>query len=336
MLIRNAAAVALAIAIALTAAGCQIDDWIGAVAVDTAPPTYTPFPTIAPPANYEQVKARRDGEAESTPLAVLPALTPTPTPTLTPTLTPQPAQEATATANRLASDDLRRCDHWALTTLPPIVYSRFETLNPSTMPDLDRALWKATLERYADGAEMALCRDYYSEPLSASNAAKRNEFWRSECYRDMYNRAERVNNQYGHAIFAGNAPRNAINQFARVMNWMDIPAETLADMDEPPLSLLQRIAATEAGYYLTSSGGNGDYPHTSEVSDEQLEWFGLAYAFASSACHKFYPQLFVGRWIPDDFGNGRITPTAIPQDTFGYDTPNRSLFVPDAYIDKHR
>lgn len=345
------AGAAVALAIVALAVSCEFPNRLrNAVSVNapaaqqptyTPLPTLTPYPTLEPPAGYAESVARRETQdaaatpsatpAAATPLAVLPDITPTMSPTPTPTHTPQPAAEATATAKRLSSDDLTRCRHWALTNLKPIVYARFEALNPRTMTDLERALWKQTLD------ENYLCRDYWSETLDDGNAHKRNGFWRGECYRDMYRGAESVNKQYGGAIAAGVASRNAVNQYARVMNWMDIPGDTLLSMDEPPLQLITRLVAEAVSdghpaQFIGAAGGNGTYPHNAEVSAEQLKWYALAYAFNySSACHRYYPQLFQGRWIPDDYGQGRITPTVIPAASNYYDAPNRPLFIPDEY-----
>ena len=53
-----------------------------------------------------------------------------------------PSQEG---ARIPADEHRRRCSFWALNNLQPVVYSEFAQLNPGTMDDLDRILWRSNL-----------------------------------------------------------------------------------------------------------------------------------------------------------------------------------------------
>lgn len=92
------------------------------------------------------------------------------------------------------------------------------------MSDFDRALWRTTLGAHsgnsigADSEAGRWCQDYWSEALSEANAHKRNEHWKTECHQFLHYRAEQTNENYGELISQEETPRNAINQYVRIMN----------------------------------------------------------------------------------------------------------------------
>ena len=86
-------------------------------------------------------------------------------------------------------EDRRRCQFWALNNLKPLVYTEFIKLNPETMDDLDRILWRPILNPqeslgyydkdvgasdYQPGllprSPGIYCRDYWAESLNKKNA----------------------------------------------------------------------------------------------------------------------------------------------------------------------
>ena len=151
----------------------------------------------------------------------------------------------------------------------------------------------------------------------------------------MDERAESINEQYGYEIANETVSRNAINQYVRIMNWMDISVEELLRMDETPHSLMVRLLHNESGEYDYAHSVDGPY-HYYDLDDEGLEWFGIAYAWdraISEGCGAYYPQLFFNRWIPLDAEMYEISEgTPVPLPDSALQGPNRDLFVPEKYI----
>ena len=182
------------------------------------------------------------------------------------------------------------------------------------------------------------CEDYWSEALSESNAHKRNLAWKNQCYLNLAHRIDETNEYFGEAIYHGYAPRNTINQYVRIMNWMDISVEELLRMDETPHELMRRLAIDENDEY--EYVGYSGYPEEGHDLDKNdIEWFGVLNAWwyaadpDTGACGKYYPQLFYNRWIPLDpeqYGIGDATPVPLPD--VASQGPNRDLFVPEKYI----
>ncbi len=323
------------------------------------PVTPQPPPTPAPLRAEEPTAVPQT--ATPTPLAAVgptPIVEPTPEPTVTATPTPTPtvvpAPEATATARLRSHDDLARCDYWAMDRLDGVRYARFATLDPASMSDIERALWGqdlgVTLEDpiYLGGVSK-WCKDYWSEPLSASNADKRNEQYRASCWENLDREADDFNTRMGDYIRKSEenqqsdviAPRSAVNQYVRLMNWIDIPGRELLTLPERPHELVRRLRNDPEleeifdTYELPTS-----YHHDSEVvrtaeANGTLRWWGLGVAFdidndVSLYCALYYPQLFTGRWIPLDADDQ--TPTPLPElSDLALHGPGRSMFVPDEY-----
>ncbi len=195
------------------------------------------------------------------------------------------------------------------------------------MTDLERVIWAEQI------GQREHCRDYWSEPLSAANAGKRNDSYRNGCYESLW----RHHNNFieGHSRGSDSI---RFDQAARIANWLDIPGDTLVTMDPSPLDLA--IAAREQGNRYEE----GDYE--TALDDE---WFGLVPGRVpghfsvtgpwprnpfevgpmvgdssdTGNCARYYPQLFTGRWIPLDTAIRRQeiqeylatrTPTPVPDD----------------------
>ena len=242
-----------------------------------------------------------------------------------------------------------RCDYWAMDRLDGIKYARFATLDPARMSDIERALWGQDLGRtWADPFYLEdkskWCKDYWSEPLSVSNAVKRNEQYRSECWSDLDRAADEFNARMGSHIRDAEArpkgdviaPRTAVNQYVRLMNWIDIPGRELLTLPERPHEIIRRLRNNPELERILDF----PYPPTSNYDDEAvrtaeadgtLRWWGLGAAFRDvSDCARYYPQLFTGRWIPLDADDQ--TPKPLPDlSDLALHGPGRSMFVPDEY-----
>ena len=213
--------------------------------------------------------------------------------------------------------------------MEPIEYSRFEDLDPYKMTDLERVLWGSVLVREEraqslthyyefngsgidfDNDYLEWCQDYWSEPLGEDNARKRNhEVWRVACTLGLVTKAQQVEES------AEEAYRNyeddgmssvVVNQSIRLLNWMDIDGLTLLGMDVKPYELVQRVWQSESsdeGRYRSSNRVGSGWP-TETVSSQDKEWWFIEDLWTYDqvrSCQAYYPQLFLGRWVPlDDF-----------------------------------
>ena len=234
--------------------------------------------------------------------------------------------------------------------LGSIKYARFATLDPAYMSDIERALWGNDLGRgwidpfYLKGYPK-WCKDYWSEPLSMSNADKRNEWFRAGCWKDLDQAAEGFNTRMGDYIRQAEdqqsgifAPRTAVNQYVRLMNWMDITGHELLALQEPPHELVRRLGnAPELEEIFHAHDIPTSYSYDGEIVREAedngtLRWWGLGPALnhAWENCALYYPQLFTGRWIPLDVDD--MTPEPLPElSDLALHGPGRSMFVPDEY-----
>ena len=205
-----------------------------------------------------------------------------------------------------------RCLHYVREREQPVTYAEFRELNPDNMTDLERALWG---QINGDGEFRLYCQDYWSEPLSANNAHKRNESFRDECYRGIW--YSRENYLY---------EDHRWDQYSRIANWLEIPGETLLEMSPRPLDLVMIAWERERRGY--------------EPKPED-EWYGILEAWPSAddyymvkfrvgrnsnadECVHYYPQMFTGRWIPldtavtrhemEEEARRRATPTPLPSE----------------------
>ena len=224
-------------------------------------------------------------------------------------------------------EHLRRCDFWALNNLDPIVYMQFADLDPNTMDDLDRALWRSKLNPEGSlgyypastgtetGSNMfprkpgVYCRDYWTEPLNETNADLRNEEFESGCRsglgKAIIRRYDRLQD------WANTAPEKGLiyrtpNQYARIMGWLEMSGNDLLDAENPPYRILEDQSRHQHAYFF-------DWLPTDEKLNlyrgyglgVDLEWVEIVKAAGLSgesggACARYYPQLFYGRWIPFD------------------------------------
>ena len=241
-----------------------------------------------------------------------------------------PAPSRRGTRIPLDDENLRRCRFWALNNLQPVVYSEFAKLNPETMDDLDRILWRSQLHRnarlgyyddnFADsqhGAELfprepgIYCRDFWAEPLNRSNAELRNQEFEPLCRSKLQ---ARIKNRYSRLADAASYQDNALvydtpNQYMRVLEWLDLSGGDLINSDQPPYRILEEQSQHPYAYlddWIPTEDGFDDY--TREADETlHLEWLGIVAAAGLSdrsddllECHYYYPQLFYGYWVPFD------------------------------------
>ena len=222
-------------------------------------------------------------------------------------------------------ENVARCKHWALRNMKPLEYAKFENLDPFNMTDLERVLWADILfggDRtrtsigmgYDDDGKAVFwsdhlewCVDYWSEPLSPENAEKRNsEALRVECLMRL---AKRGNETEGLARRAyGNHEDTmtpvVVNQAARLLSWIDMEGAELLALDEKPHVIVSRvwhIRNWNKGRYRESNRA-GNWPRATSPR-EDVEWWGIEDLWLYDQmryCRAYYPQLFVGRWVPLD------------------------------------
>ena len=263
----------------------------------------------------------------TTPIAVLPSYTPEPTATVAPRPTAMPTDGPSAKEQR--EEFIARCKHWALRNFEPIEYSRFEELDPYNMSDLERVLWGSVIvgqdqvgsisAYYSNSVDngdfrfrndqVEWCQDYWSEPLSQENAGKRNHpAWQISCQADLSGDAweleERV--EYAFEEYESEGMSAVIvNQYARILNWVDIDGDTLLTIDPKPRDIVRMVWDRE-------DDGPSRYRERNRISDwplssskaEDIEWWHIESVWQADweECKSYYPQLFFGRWVPlDDF-----------------------------------
>ena len=223
----------------------------------------------------------------------------------------------------------RRCRFWALNNLQPVVYSEFASLNPDTMDDLDRILWRSNIhgnshlgyyddDPAGDGPLLLprnpgiYCRDYWAEPLNKSNADLRNEGFEAEC---RFRLEDRIANRYQRLTdWVYNDDDNELiyetpNQYVRILQWLDLTGDELRTADVPPYQILQIQSRHPYAHWhdwVPTEDDLIDYVREYEETLD-LEWLGIVRAAGLSegstdiqACHYYYPQLFYGYWVPFD------------------------------------
>ena len=287
---------------------------------DTALPADTPLPANTP-------------LSVMTPLAVLPSYTPEATVTAVPRATVTPVSSESAKAKR--EEYVQRCKHWALRNMQPIEYSRFEQLDPYNMTDLERVLWGSVIVdrgqvtevgSYYEGTDaygvprfkdrhVEWCQDYWSEPLNADNADKRNHpalipLCLSEFSQDARGIVASAEGACGRYESEGMSPV-IVNQYARILNWMEIDGEMLLKMDPKPRDIVRMVwnGGDSGPSRYRDRNKIGNWPLVSSMS-EDVEWWGIEEAWRAGFwknCKSYYPQLFFGRWVPlDDFGGEEL------------------------------
>lgn len=253
----------------------------------------------------------------------------------------------------------RRCQFWALNNLEPVVYEEFAELNPDSMDDLDRILWRTKLnpdERlgYYDDDDVRgdvipslrpsvpeiYCRDYWARPLNRNNAHLRNHGFEPYCRAEL---EERITYRFGRLADAVNYDDDnelvyqTPNQYVRILQWLDISGGDLMNSDNPPYRILQEQSRHLYAYWADS------VPTEESLEDYRretgtrlnLEWLGILTAAGMGsnsseidACRYYYPQVFYGYWVPFD-------PDRIPDnnqeraaDLPKYEASTTPLFLP--------
>ena len=258
----------------------------------------------SPEATAPSIVSPNSTSTQATPLSIADQIPPTATPTPLFSPTPVSVSEQEELNSQIDEEYLARCRVYVRENERPITYAEFVELNPHDMTDLERVLW---------AEEIGLrehCRDYWSEPLSAVNADKRNESYRAKCYESLWQ---------SHVSFierdGWRREQLRFDQAARIANWLNIPGSDLVEMDQRPLDLVLSL------WEQRPSPDYGDYVEFDPTS----EWAGLIptrvpdYGELSGlwprnrfevgpqigrgyaeACVAYHPQLFTDRWIPLD------------------------------------
>lgn len=291
-------------------------------------PTPRPPSTPEPAPTAPRPTSTSTPTPEATPLSIAGQIPPTatPSPTSIPVLpTPLPAAMQAKLLSELDHEYRERCRHYMRENEQPVTYMEFKELDPESMTDLERVLWGGLI---GDQGAHGICRDYWSEPLSVRNANKRNDSFRNRCYAELWDGHQRV----------ADAKFLHFDQYARIANWLDIPGEELIEMSPQPLDLV--IAEWEGGggwevwqtyppaYPTDEWAGLFQY---SGHGDRQGAWPGYVSRFEgqypNSDCARYYPQLFLGRWVPLDTAvilkqvqdeAARTTPTPQPADLLAW------------------
>ena len=281
--------------------------------------------------------------SDETPLSNEPTNTSAATAAAPPTPTVQPSRHLavkptharrswTYSSNSNLPEDQRWCLAWALDNLRPHVYAEFRQLDPATMDDLDRTVWRERLRRPNYGQQyrgsiptfdhdynvsdttswttlVGTCWMYWSEPLNKANADKRNLQFEAECLTKI---AEEVDDTWerrtSRAANYGVPVNEVPDQYLRVLKWLHTPGEELMKMDEPPYETLRRLSDQAWAYETNHYSSHKDDP------DFDLDWLGIIQAAGlyhrgshqTEACRFYYPRLFYGYWVP--FLNPRSEP----------------------------
>ncbi|MXY22444.1 MAG: hypothetical protein F4Y49_14060 [Dehalococcoidia bacterium] len=275
-----------------------------------------PAPTPKPPATPQSappaqtVPPRPTAIPEATPLSLAGRITPTATPTPWPTPTPIPQTARNAQMSELEAEYRVRCLHYVREVTQPVTYAEFRDLDPDNMTDLERVLWGQI-----DGMHRLYCQDYWSEPLSAQNAHKRNNSYWNECYRGLWHNRENYL-QYEEYRW---------DQYSRIANWLDIPGDDLLHMSPRPLDLVMIAWEREQRGYEPEPADEWyrileAWP---SADDDYMVNFRVGRNSDADECVYYYPQLFTGRWIPLDTAITRqeiqesrrfATPTPMPSE----------------------
>ena len=198
------------------------------------------------------------------------------------------------------SENRRWCQAWALDNLEPLVYVEFLELDPLNMDDIDRTIWRDRLRN-------ASCSMYGSEPLNAGNANRRNEQYKVSCLQELVDLVDYQWETIAGAAYERDNP-NAFeipNQYVRIMRWMHLTGDELLAMHEPPYVLLKRLHGKDYASEYKIPSADRLVALQAEYGDEfTTEWWSLPGAALGNRshqekdCHKYYPQLFTGYWIP--------------------------------------
>lgn len=171
--------------------------------------------------------------------SILSRLTPTPTPeptTIPATPSPIPSTEIDRQIALRYTEGLERCYFWAHREIESPTWVEFRELNPDNMTDLQRELWESVLWRNNYN-----CWPYFAERLSEDNAHKRNWRFQAECLTKMNGRKNQFYETAGRAIQHEYGHPNTINQYARIMNFLELTGPELMAMEVKPYELYLKL-----------------------------------------------------------------------------------------------
>lgn len=239
----------------------------------------------------------------------------------------------------LDQDNIKRCLHWSRNKMNQQIFNAFEALDPADMEDIDRALWGGQIRGDYDGVagsytirlkthagydsntgltsdsvlrlgkrESEWCQDYWSEALSPNNAGKRNEIYRDSCKVDLVGAAVKYEEDVKRYAFeyegrrdydSPNLSAQIVNQYIRLLNWMDLTGEQVMTLDKLPGDIIRDVAAGRPDGYSDYFSTSGSFP-SEHSSPSYTQWYRIERAFVDvdDTCANYFPQLFYSRWIP--------------------------------------
>lgn len=108
-------------------------------------------------------------------------------------------------------------------------------MDPNNMTDLQRYMWRDVLRRNDN------CWPYFAERLSADNAHKRNWHYQAECFNGINGAKNWFYINVGKRIHEGRAHQDSVNQYARIMNFLELTGPELMAMEVKPYELYLKL-----------------------------------------------------------------------------------------------
>ena len=218
-----------------------------------------------------------------------------------------------------------------MNNLQPMVLQEFAKLDPNSMDDLDRILWHSKLHpkdhlgyyKKPDHSQDiptlmpqnpgVYCRDYWAEPLNSSNANLRNHGFETQCRTQLEKYITKTYSwlRYEAEHEEGNELVYSIpNQYVRILQWLDLNGDDLMDSPNPPYRILEE-QSKHAYAYEEDQRLKQEYLDRYQRENQTRvdpEWLGILRAAGMNSssssdlrmCHRYYPQVFYGYWIPMD------------------------------------
>ena len=204
----------------------------GALPTKTArPPTPAPVAQSAPGRTDDSSNQLREHSV----LRTLPTKTPPPP---TPTATPAPSPTETGQMSKAAyEEDLEICRFRMSAKLNSTQWVLSNQLDPKAMTDLQRYLWQPLAGEHDE------CWPYFAERLSEDNAHQRNWQHEKACMTRINNEKNKFYEMAGRRI--SREPERyhelTVNQYARIMNWLELSGEELLALQIKPHQLYQQL-----------------------------------------------------------------------------------------------
>ena len=158
------------------------------------------------------------------------------------------------------------------------------------------------------------CRDYWAEPLNRSNANLRNHGFETQC-RTQTGEKHYQKRTTGWDTKLDEKKENELvynipNQYVRILQWLDLNGDDLMDSANPPYRILEEQSRHAYAYEENPTLKQKHLDHYQRENQTRLdlEWLGILRAASMSSsnssdlrmCHRYYPQVFYGYWIPMD------------------------------------